>query len=448
LSGKIKKLIDQIIEERSNGNPAIAEMTIAKLILKGLNPNKFDSCSADNPEIISKLLDIAKQLNVLNLTDEDINIKSAFSTKSLEDDVVLDIESQLNCCNPMLLVFFAAPSFDQQKLSSLLQKTFKNCVVVGCSTAGEIVSGNLLKDSVVAMSINSNIISDAKVEVISHKNEKESLYSAFTSFEEYFNQSAYTMDTTKYVGLILIDGVSMKEERIMDLIGNRTNVFFVGGSAGDNLKFVKTHVCANGEAYTDSSVLVLLRINDNAEFGIIKTQSYKALDKVLTANKVNEQTREVIEFNNKPAITAYAEAVGAPSTDNISNYLMSHPVGLLIGENDIFIRSPQQLKGSAMIFYCNLLEGMEVTLLESTNIIEDTKKAVEDKIKDFGRIDGLINFQCIERTLQLEKKNLKKQYSEIFKGIPTIGFSTYGEQFIGHMNRTATMLVFRLKSKL
>ena len=48
MAGKIKKMIDDIIEERSKGNPAITEMTIAKLILKGLNPNKFDDNSSDD----------------------------------------------------------------------------------------------------------------------------------------------------------------------------------------------------------------------------------------------------------------------------------------------------------------------------------------------------------------------------------------------------------------
>ena len=86
---------------------------------------------------------------------------------------------------------------------------------------------------------------------------------------------------------------------------------------------------------------------------------------------------------------------------------------------------------------------MEVRLLESTNIIEDTKNALEKKISEFGRIEGIINFHCILRTLELEKKNLVKQYGEIFSDIPTIGFSTYGEEYIGHINQTSTMLVFK-----
>lgn len=448
LAGKIKEIINRIIKERSKGNPAIAEMTIAKLILKGLNPNKFDSSSEDDPEIISKLYNIARQLNVMNLEKSGINLKSVYSTKSSEDDVVMDIESKLSDCSPRLLVFFASSYFNQQRLSCLLNDTFENCVVVGCSTAGEIVSGALLNNSVVAMAIDSNIISAVKVEVIDLINEEDSIENAFTSFENYFNESAYTMDTERYVGIVLTDGLNMKEEKVMDLIGNRTNVFFIGGSAGDDLKYTKTYVCANGKAYSDSAVLIMLKLNSNAEFNVIKTESFKIKDKTLTASKVNEEHREVIEFNNKPAVTAYAEALGITQAEDVSQYFTTNPVGLLVGENDIFVRSPQQVKGTSIIFYCNILEGMEVRLLESTSIIEDTKKALEDNIKELGGIDGIINFDCVERIKELKKRNLEEQYGEIFKDIPTIGFSTYGEQFIGHLNQSATMLFFKLKNEV
>ncbi|MDV3425860.1 MAG: FIST C-terminal domain-containing protein [Bacillota bacterium] len=446
MAGKIREMINRIIEERSKGNPAIEQMTIAKLILKGLNPNRFDSSSADDPEIINKLLIIAKQLNVMNIKEDCINIRSAYSTKASAADAAEDIKSQLTGCNAKLLVFFAAPDFDQENLCSLLQQAFINSIVVGCSTAGEIVSGKLLNNSVAAMAVNSNIISDAKAEVIDLKNENESINAAFNSFEEYFHESAYDMDAAKYVGLILIDGVSMKEEKIMDLIGNRTNVFFIGGSAGDNFRFKETQVCAGGKAYTDASVLVMLKISDRAEFGIIKTQSFKALDKVLIASKVNKEMREVIEFNNKPAAEAYAEAIGISPAEDVSKYFAAHPVGLQIGDNDIFVRSPLKVNGTSIKFFCNILEGMEVRLLQATNIIEDTRKALEDKIIEMGRIDGIINFNCIERTMELQKKNLQREYGEIFKDIPTIGFSTYGEQYIGHLNQTAAMLVFKQKN--
>lgn len=447
MPGKIREIIDQIIRERSNGNPAIAEMTIAKLILKGLNPNKFDNNSPDDEDVIGKLYSIAKQLKVMNVADKDINIKAVFSKRSSEAELAADIKSQLSCCNTSLLIIFASSSYDQQKLSCLLQEAFDNCIVVGCSTSGELVSGSMLNDSVAAMSISSSIISDAKVEVIDLKDEEANIDTAFSSFEEYFKASTYTMDTTRYVGLILIDGLCNKEEKVMDLIGNRTNIIFVGGSAGDNFNFKKTYVCANGQAFDNSAVLILMKLNENIEFDVLKTESFKALDKVLTATKVNEEAREVIEFNNKPAALAYAEALGVSLNDDISQYFSSNPVGLAVGENNIFIRSPQQVKGASIVFYCNILQGMDVRLLESTDIVKDTEKAVKDKLKENGNIRGFIGFHCVERSLELQKHNQERQYGEIFKDIPSIGFCSYGEQYIGHMNQSATMLLFKQKNR-
>lgn len=445
LAGRIKEMIDEIIKVRSKGNPAIVEMTIAKLILKGFNPNKFDNNSPDDNDIIEKLRNIAKQLNVNSFENNEINIKSAFSTKQLEEEIVNDIKQQLNISKIKLIIFFASTNFDQAKISKLMQEEFVDCIVVGCSTAGEIVSGKLLENSVVAMAINSNIISDAKIEVIQDMKQGLSLETAFKSFEKYYNESLYNMDAKKYVGMTLIDGVSMKEEKIMDLIGNRTNVFFVGGSAGDNYKFQKTSVYANGKAYTDATVLMLLKINCDAEFDIIKTQSFKASNNTLVANKVNEERREVVEFNHKPASLAYKESVGLCKSEHIEKYFTTNPLGLVVGENDIFIRSPQRVNDTNMLFYCNILKGMEVRLLQSTNIIEDTEKALINKINEFGNIDGIINFQCVHRTRELKKKELQDQYCKIFDGITNIGFSAYGEQYIGHLNQTSVMLVFRSK---
>ena len=77
------------------------------------------------------------------------------------------------------------------------------------------------------------------------------------------------------------------------------------------------------------------------------------------------------------------------------------------------------------------------------NIIIDTKQAIENKIAEMGTVSGIINFHCILRTLELEQKNQTEAYGKIFSDIPTIGFSTYGEEYIGHMNQTSTMLVFK-----
>lgn len=374
-----------------------------------------------------------------------VGIKAVFSTRMFVNEIVSDIKEQLQNFDVKLLIFFASSNFDQISLSNLMQYNFKEASILGCSTAGEIVSGKMLKNSVVAMAFDSNTIADVKIEVIDKISSDINVEPAFLNFEQYYGESSYSMDITKYVGIILVDGLSMKEEKIMDAIGARTNVNFIGGSAGDDLNFDKTHVYAHGKAYSNAAVLALLK--PATEFGIIKTQSFKILDKIFTATKVDEELREVKEFNNKPAAQVYAQSLDVP-IDEIKNYFMTNPLGLVVGKENIYVRCPQQvIDGQYIRFFCNILKEMEVNLLEATDIIDDTKKVIADKKKEFGDISGMINFHCIFRTLGLEKNGLTQEYADIFKDIPTIGFSTYGEEYIGHMNQTSTILVFKGKNK-
>lgn len=369
-----------------------------------------------------------------------MNIKSVFSTKASAAEAVLDLKAQLAGFDTKVLIIFASSSFDQIQLNKLIKEAFNDSEIFGCSTSGEITSGRVLKNSVVAMAFDSNVVDDLKIEVIENIKNNASAKTAFKSFEDYFGKSMNEIDIDKYIGIVLVDGLSGTEERLMDSIGDMTNVSFIGGSAGDDLKFECTYVYADGKVYTNAAVLVLMKLK--TKFEIIKTQSFNVLDAKLKVTKVNENTREVISFNNKPAVQAYAEAVGV-SADQAPNYFMSNPVGLVADQDNVYVRSPQKVEGESIIFYCSIAEGLEVSLLESTDIVKDTKAAVADKKNKLGKISGLINFNCILRTLELESKGKTGEYGEIFKDIPTIGFSTYGEEYIGHINQTATMLVFK-----
>ena len=269
---------------------------------------------------------------------------------------------------------------------------------------------------------------------------RRGLKKACDSFANHFGVSVADMASREYVGIILVDGLSGAEESLMETIGDSTNVVFIGGSAGDDLKFSSTHVYANGKSYTNAAVLALLK--PGADFTFIKTQSFRDLGKSLVVTKADEASRAILEFNGKPAAAAYAEAVGA-TLEDAAKCFMHNPIGLVI-DGEPYVRTPQQIKdNSAMVYYCGVKEGIELSLLESTDIIEDTRNAIRQAEEESGRITGIINFNCIMRKLELERKNLTTEYGDLFSSTSTIGFSTYGEQYIGHLNQTATMLVFK-----
>lgn len=368
-----------------------------------------------------------------------MDVKTAYSMKDSVEEIVSDIKEQLGGFSPATIIFFASSYFDRDEISKKMQDGFRKATVFGCSTAGELISGKMLKGSVVVMGLSSDLVEDLRVELLENIKQGIDLKPALSSFESHFKTPVAAMDIEKYVGIILIDGLSGAEESIMDMIGNAMDITVIGGSAGDDLKFQSTHIYANGRSYSNAALIAILKLKKG--FEVIKTQSFRTTDRKLMVTRANEQGREVIEFNNKPAALAYAEAIGKTVLDS-PNYFMRYPVGLII-DNEPYVRSPQRLNGKNMVFYCNILEGMEVSVLESTDIVKDTGDAIKPYKNGSGPVSGMINFNCILRTLELEKNGRTEDYGRLFSDIPTIGFSTYGEEYIGHINQTSTILLFK-----
>lgn len=366
-------------------------------------------------------------------------MKTAYSQKETPDAVSQDLQEQLAVAKPKAVVFFASSAFDPQAISRSMRAAFPSAAVFGCSTAGEIVSGKMLKKSVVAMAFDAEAIENVEMSIIEDVKKSNAVEEAFAALEKQVGQPMLELDPTKYVGIILVDGLSKSEEHLMDRIGDLTNVTFIGGSAGDDLQFKQTHVFANGKAYTNAAALVLLK--PKVGFDIIKTQSFCDSNRELLATRVNEENRQVLEFNGKDAAAAYAETIGT-SVEDAPKHFMKNPVGLMV-DGEPYVRSPQQIQDKSMVFYCNVKEQMKLSILESTDIVKDTQAAVAEKQSEMGQLGAILNFNCILRTLELENEGRTDAYGKIFTDVPTVGFSTYGEQCIGHVNQTATMLVFK-----
>jgi hypothetical protein len=83
------------------------------------------------------------------------------------------------------------------------------------------------------------------------------------------------------------------------------------------------------------------------------------------------------------------------------------------------------------------MEGVELAVLKGTDIVADTGKALAGSAHR-----GLVVFNCILRTLELKNLGQTEAFGKLFTR-PSVGFSTYGEAYIGHINQTATMLALR-----
>ncbi len=354
---------------------------------------------------------------------------------------VKDIKEQLKSIDACMILFFASSIYTAETVSREMARAFSEIPTVGCTTAGEMISDKMGQNSIVAMAWDKSMLKDLKIEVLENiKTDHQVVAKAFKSFEKSLGTPMSQLDSSRYVGLIMIDGLSGCEETLNDQVGNLTNVSFVGGSAGDDFHFKHTYVMLNGRAYTEAAVLVLMEPTNG--FSILKTQSFSTTSKKLTPTKVDEKRRAVLEFNHKPATEAYAEVLGIPENELVKR-IGEYPLGLVFDENNFFVRSPQQIEDKSVIFYCSIKEGLELTILQSGNIVADTKKDFEQAKQKLGTVQAVIDFNCCLRTSELAQKNQQKAYAELFHLIPTVGFATYGESYIGHINQTSTMLLLK-----
>jgi hypothetical protein len=337
------------------------------------------------------------------------------------------------------VVVFASSFYDIAELARELDRLLPGVPLIGCTTAGELARGRMLQRSVVALGVDRSVVDRVAITPIEDARDAHSTNAALERLSAAFGTSPSGLDPAQCVGLVLQDGLSVAEEQVMQVLSSRTNVPFIGGSAGDDLRFEKTFVFTGGRAFSGASALALLRPTQG--YRILKTQSFKVLDRVLTATSVDEATRTIREFDGAPAAEAYASAVGV-SVAELPTLFRKHPLGVVLANGEPFVRSPQQVIGSDVVFYCQVKAGMALHVLESHDIVADTGADLSSALTDAGVPPrALINFHCILRTLELREQGRCDEYGELFGKLPAVGFSTYGESYIGHINQTSTMLL-------
>lgn len=367
-------------------------------------------------------------------------VRTAFSQKNSAARAAADIRRQFRRDTPTLVLYFASSAYQPAAIAEAMERAFSPATVIGCTTAGELVSGAMLKRSVVAMAFGSEVVTDVAVQLLPGLSTgTDPVPAAFDALGRHFGVDMNQLDPSKHVGIVLVDGLSGGQERLLAAMGVRTDIQFVGGSAGDDLAFETTHVFVNGEAHSDAGLVAVLRVDRG--FTVLKTQSFVSLGKRLVATRVREDERVVVEFDGRPASVAYAEALGVPVED-LPKRFTSNPIGILAGEEP-FVRSPQQISGDAVKFFSTVHRGMEFEVLRSTNIVEETRTALQEKIEQLGGVSAMVNFNGILRALELEKVGATEDYGRLFAEVPTIGFNTYGEEFQGHVNQTATILLLQ-----
>ncbi|MBV9775403.1 MAG: FIST C-terminal domain-containing protein [Gemmatimonadetes bacterium] len=368
---------------------------------------------------------------------------SALTDRRDPAEAAADLARQFGAAAPRAVVFFCSHHHDGAALSAALRARYPDAEVVGCTTAGEFTESGHGRGGVSALALGEGVVRACRGALARFGGGvEEGIRAAARGMEEGLGIELRSADASRYVGVVLVEGLRGKEEEANHALGMvAPTLQFVGGSAGDDLDFRETRVFHNGEASDDGAALLLMEMA--VPFTVTKTCSFEPTEHAFTITRADVASRTVYEVDGRPVLEAYADAVSAGSGALDGGVFMRHPWGMML-DREPWIRSPQQaLADGGLKFYCQIEEGMRLHVMRGTDLIGQTDASVRRAAGELGgRVGGGLIFNCILRRLELDRAEAHDPFRATFAGFPAAGFHTYGESYLGHINQTCTGLLF------
>lgn len=353
---------------------------------------------------------------------------------------VREIRDQLGDATSSGVFLFASSRYDLAALGPAIKDAFAGCgPVVGCTTAGEIGPRGFQKGGITALGLASP---DLEIEPHVIRELHSPLEgSAAIGLALEGSGKASRRDGKRRAAVLMVDGLSLSEERLnYALYRALGDVPIVGGSAGDDLAFKRTHVLHDGEFISDAATLTV--VTTSLPFTTVKLQHYEASETKLVVTSANMKSRTVLEIDGFPAAEAYAEHVGASVSDLAAGRVAAPPlVRTFHGEH--YLRSVRSFNDDGSItFYCALEEGMVLSVGRRRDPVANLREELDKARSRLASPQAVIAFDCILRKLELERLGRDGEVGTLLKDRRVVGFNTYGEQTNGlHVNQTFTGLI-------
>src|SRR5665647_1165015 len=324
--------------------------------------------------------------------------------------------------------------FDLDVLASEMRDLFAGVQVVGCTIAGEIGPAGYRDHSISGASFPSESFTATcghldklqQFESIQAQSLVQDLLQKLEGLEP-------QADTSNSFGFLLIDGLSVREEPVARSLQNAFGKLpLVGGSAGDDLGFTKTQVYYEGAFHTDSAMLAL--VTTNVPFRTFKTQHFVLTERRVVVTAADAQRRIVFEIDGRPAAEGYAQFIGADVQSLSPARFATQPVLVLVGGTN-YVRSIQKTNpDGSPTFFCAIEEGIILRGARSVDLVgnlEETFAGIRAAIGYPQLVVGIL------RKLEMTECGLVDRVEQVFRDNNTIGFSSYGEQYLGvHVNQT------------
>lgn len=351
----------------------------------------------------------------------------------------IEFHAEVEQPNMELVIFFCSSQYDLEVMAQEINRLFSGVQVVGCTTAGEIGPAGYRSYSLSGASfpagsfvaINGLLNNLSQFDITRGHDFVQTLLQRLESRAPGANQG-------NSFALMMIDAMSRREEPVTHALQYALGgIPLFGGSAGDDLQFLKTDVYGEGRFYSDSAILIL--INTSLPFKLFKTQHFVSTNERLVVTEADPARRIVHEINGLPAAEEYARLVGVEVHELNALSFAASPVVVMIDGTD-YVRSIQKVNDDGSLsFYCAIEEGLVLRVAHGVDLLTNLEQTFAQLREEIGPPQLVFGCDCVLRNLEVSQNGLKDRVGEVFVLNNTIGFSSYGEQFRGvHVNQTLT----------
>ena len=340
------------------------------------------------------------------------------------------------------LLYFASPAFGAEETAKAVKDAFPGAVTLGCTCYDCMQALNGSNRAIAAMAFGPEAFSRFAVTVAENiEQDPLAMEKALLRLQDEIGETIADLDYRSWFGMVIFDGRASNTESFVASAGNRTDITFVGGYASDFLTFKDIAVYRDDTAHRGAALVAIAK--PKGKFALLKTQSAAIGARTFMVTGSDEKKKILKTLDGRPAMDVYAEALGMKPADIDAAVFRNNPFGVMaVGEP--FIRAISVATGDGGLrLFCSLKEGVPVTLLKTTDIIEETARALEEKRRQLGgSIKAAVVFDCVLRNIEIHEENKFESYAGLFNGIQSIAFSTFGEAYIGLVTQTAVMILF------
>lgn len=374
-----------------------------------------------------------------DVTSADDGIRRGYSQAGDAARAVADLRDQIWQPDMAVVLFFCSPAYDLDALGKAMQEAFPDTLTLGCSTAGEITPMGYCTGSLTGLSMNREVChADAvyidQLSEFAFSHGLDAVRHALARMAETegpdFIQGTFAM--------LMIDGMSSAEDSVLSALhAGLGEIPLFGGSAGDDLSFRRTWVYRDGRFHSDMAAMVL--VHTPFPFRVFKTQHFIGSDTKMVITEADPLRRIVTEINAEPAGREFARMVGLEMEELTPMIFATHPVVVRVGGAD-YVRSIQKVnEDGSLSFFCAIDEGLVLSVAKTVDPFDNLAQVFEDISAEIGPPQLIIGCECVLRSLEMERTQMKSRMSDLLIKNNVVGFNTYGEQFNAmHVNQTFT----------